>query len=258
MTTYRFSPGFVLRWLATAALRRRRDAARDGAAEFARCRPPPRAIDLDHVPQQGPFIVVMNHYERPGLRMWWSAWLVSSMVGRRRAAPGIRWMITDRFSGYRLLGITVVPEAAIARLLRLVARSYELLLVSRERVGPRAPMLREAYRALHVDGRPVGLAPEAGNAEGVSPAMVRAVAGSGSVIAWLSAGRVPVVPVAVYEDEAGALTARFGPPFTLQRRGGRNGERDTEALTDRVMLAVAALLPVRLRGAYGADGADAP
>ena len=257
MTTYRFSPGFVLRWLATAALRRRRDAARDGAAEFARHRRPPHAIDVDNVPQRGPFIVVMNHYERPGLRMWWSAWLISVLVGGRRSGPGIRWMITDRFSGYRLLGITVVPEAAIAWFLQRVARSYELLLVSREQVGPRAPMLREAYRALHVDGRPVGLAPEAGNAEGVSPAMVRAVPGSGEVIAWLSAGRVPVVPVAVYEDEAGALTARFGPPFTLQRRGGRDGERDAEAITERVMLAVAALLPPGLRGAYGADGADA-
>ena len=38
MINYSFSRGFVLRWLATAALGRRRDAGRDGERELARYR----------------------------------------------------------------------------------------------------------------------------------------------------------------------------------------------------------------------------
>ena len=251
MINYGFSPGFVLRWLATTALGRRRDAGQDGEREFARYRPAPRAIDGDRIPREGPFIVVVNHYERPGLRMWWTAWHICVLAGRRRPGPGIRWMITNRFAGYRLFGVTVVPEASIRWFLSIVARTYELLPVDREAIGPRAPMLRHAYRILHSEGRPLGIAPEGANAPGQTTALGPAVPGSGEVIAWLSHGEIPILPVGVYDDEDGRLTARFGEPFTLLRRQG-GGERDAGAPTERVMLAIAELLPVELRGVYAA------
>ena len=252
MHNYSFSPGFTLRWLATGPLGRRRDAAVDGQRELARYEPAAHAIGSERIPQRGAFIVVMNHYERPGLRVWWSAWLVSTMVAQRRPGPGIRWLITDRFGSYRLFGLLPIPEATIARFLRLIARTYELLIVTRREVGPRAPVLREAYRCLHSRGRPIGITPEGGNAlEG--PGLAPAVPESGAAIAWLSRGTVPVLPVGVYEDAAGRLTARFGAAFTLERPArGAGAEHEAEALTERVMRALAELLPPDLHGVYGA------
>ena len=245
---YRFSIGFVIRWLATALLSRRRAIARDAERELARYRPAPQAIDDHLVPARGPFIAVINHYERPGLRMWWSVLFVS-LVLARRGAPPTRWMMTDRFHGYRVLGVPV-PDALISGLLRLVARTYGLLLVSREEIAPRAPMLRRAFRVLHSDGECVGIAPEAGNAEGLTGALVPAMPGSGAVLAWLSHGEIPILPIGVWDDERGRLTARVGQPFTLERP--RGSDRDLEALTDEIMHAVAVLLPAELRGAYSA------
>lgn len=250
MHDYSFSRRFVLRWLATAALGRRRDAAADGRRELARYEPTPHVIGSEQILERGPFIVVMNHYERPGLRVWWAAWLVSTAVAQRRSEAGIRWLITDRFGGYRLFGVLRVPETLVVRFLRLIAGTYELLVVTRREVGPRAPVLREAYRSLHSRSRPIGVTPEAGNAR-EGPGLAPAVPESGPAIAWLSRGTAPVLPVGVYEDADGRLTARFGATFTLDRPERGDGAGDAvRATTERVMRAVARLLPPELHGAY--------
>ena len=247
LPSYGFSPGFLVRWFATAPFGRRRSPAEDGASLLARY-PAARVVGLDHVPQDGPFIVVANHYERPGMNVWWVALLVSKLLMEHRGGAPIRWMITDRFASYRFFGLIPLPERLMALFLRIVARSYELLLVARDEVGPRAPMLREAHRTLHREGRPLGIMPEAGNAEAGGLGLAPVTAESGAALAWLSRGEAPLIPVGVFDDADGRLAAVFGEPFTLARPGR---DEDTAALTDRVMWAVAALLPPELRGVYG-------
>ena len=259
MQRYRLSFRFVLWWLLTLPFVRRRDLGADGERQLARYRPSPRAIGTEHVPPEGPFIVVANHYERDGLRVWWPGMLVSSLVARERPGqPGIRWMTTDRFDSYRLFGLIHVPEAQIARLLRMAARRYEIFLRARDEVAPRVPMLRHIHRTLHRERRPIGLMPEAGNAV-AGEGLALAVPGAGPALRFLSSGRIPLLPVAVYDDVDGHLTARFGPTFLLTRddiaaasersAAGHPGGSDA-ALTARVMREIAALLPHHLRGAY--------
>ena len=248
---YDFSPWFVARWLAgVVVLRRRRSLGPDARALLAGRRPRPRVEGIAHVPRGGPCIVVMNHYERPGLRVWWCAALATAALWERRGGdPPVRWLITDRFEGFRFARVRL-PNALMAWLLRTIAHAYGLLLVARSEgeAGSRSRVLREARRALRGSGT-LGVTPEA--ASGSGPELAEPSPGSGAALAWLSGGAAPLVPVAVFEDADGVLVARFGPAFTLQRAGG-------EEPATAVMTAIAALLPEQLRGRYRADGADVP
>ena len=251
---YAFSPGYPLAVLASAALLGRRNLGRDGVALASGWYPRPRVAGGANVPERGAFIVVMNHYERSGLRVWWPVMLISAAIWRRRhESPAVRWLITDRLYGFRVAGLTL-PDPAVRWALRLVARTYDLVLVHRERAGLRVSALRGARDALEGRGRrlpsPIGITPEAASSGGreLGPAWPN----SGMALAWLSRGQTPIVPAAVYEDKEGRLTARFGPPFTLDWPGLRRAHDRRDELTDRAMSAVAALLPEELRGPYRA------
>ena len=254
MRPYRFPALFVARWFASALLGRRRELGADGVTLLARR--PHRIEGRAHIPRAGACIVVMNHYERPGLRVWWPAMLVTAAVARARPdRASVRWLVADRFYGYRLRGVRI-PDAPVRRMLTLVARTYGLVLVPREggaRAG-RSRALVEAARILAPRARggeecPVGITPEAAYSEGARLAAVPPEAGV--ALAALSRGVVPLLPVAVHED-AGPLVASFGKPFVLPWSGLAAARREGDALTAQVMTALAALLPEELRGPYAA------
>ena len=250
LPSYRLPAGFVARWLLDAALGRPRGLGADGLALLRGRRPRPRVEGLERAPREGACVVAMNHYERPGLRVWWCAALVSAALRERRGAdPPLRWLITDRFEGFRMGGVRL-PDAAMARLLGAVARAYGCLPVARPdgEAAARSAVLREARRTLRAGGA-LGVTPEA--ASGAGPQLAPAWPGSGAALAWLSGGSAPIVPVAVFDGHGGRLTARFGEPFALERdRGGDAAHA--------VMGAIASLLPPALRGPYAASGEHSP
>ncbi len=239
---YQFPPGFFVRWLWTVlAMRRRRHAGRD-ALKMLAGKPCPRVEGIERIPASGPCVLAMNHYERPGLRVWWGVALMNAAVWQHRGDPPMRWLMTDRFEGFRMAGIRW-PDAIMAWLLGRIAWAYGHMLVAKPEgdASPRALVLREARRALR-DGGVVGVTPEA--ASGSGPELATAWPGSGAALAWLSSGSIPIVPVAFFEDGEARLLARVGEPFTLDRA------RDDEG-AEAVMGAIAALLPAELRGSYG-------
>ena len=73
LPSYQFSPGFFVRWLFTVLVLRRRLHAGRNALEMLAGKPRPRVEGLERLPASGPCVVVMNHYERPGLRVWWAS-----------------------------------------------------------------------------------------------------------------------------------------------------------------------------------------
>ncbi len=238
---YRFRPGFVGRWLFSQVLGRRRRLSYDAEHELAAITPAPRSEGEGHIPRSGPVILVMNHYERPGLRVWWPALVVSAAVWRvRQQEPPVCWMITDRFYRYRL-GWLVAPGGLIPWLLRRVARAYGLIVVPRRlhESGARSHALLAAREQLRAtDPRVVGLTPDA-ESGGRQPG--QAWRNAGAAVAALSAGSVPVLPVAVFEDADGTLVARFGAPspFGPSRDGGGGREQ----LAQELMARITSLLP---------------
>jgi len=253
---YGLPPAFIAGWLLRAPLRRGRDAGVDGARLLRGRVPAPVVIGLDLVPASGPFILVMNHYESTGIRVWWPVLHVSAALRARGDSLPTRWLMADRFFRTRWRGIRI-PDALVAWLFRRIAHAYGTIVVPRLNPWGRAVAVRRAAATLRDPLRPhpVAVTPEA--ALGSGPVLVRPVPNSAVALAWLSRGAIPLVPVGVYEDDAGRLTARFGEPFVLAWDGLTAARAEREALTQRVMAAVAALLPPALHGAFAAPEASA-
>jgi hypothetical protein len=248
MQRYRFPAWFVARWLFSMLRMQRRNLRADARRLLAEHRI--AVLGVEHIPRGAPFILVMNHYERAELGVWWPALLVTSVLPDTGGGAPVCWLITNRFYRFRLRGVRL-PDPLVGWFLARVGARYGLILVARPPAAAmgRAVALRRARRALDATpARPIASTPEGDHASG--PVLSRPVATSGLALAWLSRGEVPIVPVGVYEDAAGALTARFGTAFTLPRSRSRASQQMRDSIADAVMVAIAACLPAELRGPY--------
>lgn len=260
-TTYRFPVIWMLGWIATAIWPARRAGGwtrlghRDPGADGERllARRPTRTEGFEQLPREGGVVLVLNHYERPGMRVWWPALLVSAAVRSRRGpdAPAVRWLVSVEFHRYHL-GPLRIPDSLMAWVLRLIARRYAAIPVPRDPadVAGRSRALREARRAV-VAGHPVGITPEAAATAGDRRVLAVPDPNTGVAVALLARGGIPIVPVAVFEDSAVTLVARAGLPYALAPTHGA-ALAGAAALRDRVMRSLAELLPEPLRGPYAA------
>jgi 1-acyl-sn-glycerol-3-phosphate acyltransferase len=247
----RLWPGFGP--VVAAILGKRRSLARDAPRILARYGRPPRIIGAENIPADYPCILVVNHYERPGLWVGWIVAAVSATVAERRpeGANEVRWIGQGEWTEHRALGLPL-PRALSRLFIRRSARVYGqiVLPLGESRTGGRSAAIRAAAAALATDC--VGFFPEGYT----SHALRAAKLGSGTLLALLSRGRVPVVPVGAAE-EAGRLVIRFGPPFLPPARAGAGRAELDPVLRRRMMVAIGALLPGRLWGAYRAEIAAA-
>jgi hypothetical protein len=248
---YRFPRPELALWTVDLILGRRRSFYGDSEKTFARIKPEPR-VENDHlVPSEGPFVVVTNHYERPGLRLHFAGMLVSRSVGRRRPrAPEVHWVTTSEWYGRRL-GPIPVPTAVWRWLFRRVANMYGFAVMPRQeerRMGRAAALVRLAAYARGGPSRPpepIGLLPEAlGKGR-----LIEAQPGSGAFLKALSDHGIPVLPVGLFE-RGDVLTAVFGEPFRIEVSAAGSPEEVDRAAREQVMVAIGRLLPEEYWGFY--------
>lgn len=244
---YRFRISYVLRFLVPMILGGERDLASDIAGTLLAARPRPRVIDDHYVPGEGPFVLVANHYERPGLKVFWGGMLASYAVAQRRGkAKALRWLMTSEWYSYRL-GPVPIPVWFLRWLFRRIAAVYGLVIVPRaaERAVGRAAAMRSILQVVGRQREPIALFPEGvGKGDLVEPQP-----GTGAFLLVLSRRGIPILPAALFEEE-GALTVRFGPPFQIRiPERGKKGDRDRLA-RGQVMVNIGRLLPRHLWGAY--------
>ena len=244
---YRLRISVILRFIWAVLRRQTRNLAADVEATLMAARPKPQALNGQHIPAEGAFVLVGNHYERPGLKVFWGGMLVSRAVAQRRTSQeSLRWLMTSEWQNFRL-GPLPVPVWVFRWLFRRIARVYGLVIIPRptERAVGRAAALRTILNVLRDGEEAIGLFPEGmGTGQLIEP-----MPGVGSFLLSLSSRGIPLLPVGIFE-EGGRLIASFGPPFSIQvPRGVEKGERERLA-SQQVMVAIGRLLPRELWGAY--------
>lgn len=245
MPDYRLPLLGLLRFSLPFFLQRRRSFSQDGRIIMA-ANPYPRRIEgLENVPQAGPFILVMNHYNRPGLRPQICAFILSAVIAdQRQGGPEIAWVFAQELEQF-IYAPLLVPRRLMRWLFRRLANIYDLVAMPRQWRTPmeRAAALRRLLKTLET--RPIGLTPEA-----AGPGILQEPPpGTGLLLLRLARPGYPLLPVGIYEEEDGRLVIRFGPTFHLDVPPAPEEERDRRA-SDVVMMAIGRLLPRHYQGVY--------
>ncbi len=245
---YRLPLSYILRFILAVLLGRKRDLGRDARGTLMTARPRPKILDDQHIPSEGPFVFVANHYERPGLKVWWGGILAATAIyERRQSQRTLRWLMTSEWYDFRLAGVVPVPTWLLRWLFRRIANVYGLVIVPRSperRVG-RAAAMRAIMEVMKRRGDPIGLYPEGVGHE----VLIEAMPGTGLFLNSLSRRGIPLLPCGVYEEE-GVLTARFGPPFFVDLPQTTAKEERDRLAREQVMARIGRLLPQPMWGPY--------
>jgi 1-acyl-sn-glycerol-3-phosphate acyltransferase len=243
---YRITLPLALRGIAAIAWGRRRSLAHDALTVLGHMPEFPLVRGADHIPEDGGFVVVANHYERPGLWMAWSAILISHAV-QTRTALETHWIAIQEWETFSLWGIAI-PRWVIRLVFERAFSTYGIIAMppSDAPAAARAGAMR-ASTGMARRGSILGLMPE--GTVGTTPELLEAREGAGLFLLLLAATGVRILPVGLYE-EGGRLVAHFGDPFPLHLPVGvPKNDRDSWA-RDRVMRAIKELVPEPLWGAY--------
>jgi 1-acyl-sn-glycerol-3-phosphate acyltransferase len=186
------------------------------------------APDLDHIPRQGPLIVISNHTGQLEVPVFF---------GQLANRPVTAWAKVESWDNF---------------FLRWLFDLWGLIPVRRGEADPSA--LRDALKALE-KGYLFGIAPE--GTRNKSGRLKRAH--PGAMMLALHSG-APIVPVAHWGGEnflhnlrrlrRTDFHIRVGKPFTLDLRGMKPTREVRQQIADEMMLRIAELMPARYHGEY--------
>lgn len=170
--------------------------------------PGPLCFGLEHLPPAPRFLVVANHFQRPGMWILHPACAISDVIARHYAGlqPPTRWIVTANWPRWRIGGIAVPSPGDI--LLPRVAHALWCYAVPFAGTQPRrtARAFRELLRDAGQGSVPLGVFPE--GVAGTAGDIGRPLPGVERLITLLAKTGYPVIPVGI--SEAGRLVLRFG------------------------------------------------
>lgn len=257
--SYRVPLGFAIRFIFTFLTGQKRDMQRDAAEVFGKLRPAPQARDTYNIPAQGPFLLLVNHYERPKLGVFWSAWFISLVASQRRqTGRHIHWVMTSEWERLGIAGISVrVPRWLFRILFVRFADMYDLIIMPADpgQAMQRAIALRRAESVLArsgkgkeglPEGEPVGFFPEG---PGAVTTLHEAMPGTGLFFLRICQKDIPLVPAGIAERE-GTLTVTFGPTFKIELPTTTDRDTRDRLAREQTMVAIGKLLPPDMWGFY--------
>lgn len=209
--------------------------------------PPLRVSGESHIPEKGPGVITCNHYFRPG---FWSPWFPAAISAS--VPVDIYWIMTNAFTypGQRLGRF----RRRLSRLvLDEIARIYGFnrmppMPPSPDESSQRTAAIRKLMgRVREYPSLLIGIAPEGGDQPGGR--LAYPPEGFGRLAMALAHRGLPFYPIGVYEEN-GCLNLVFGKAYWLDDHQGADRATIDRLASIRVMDAIAACLPERLRGAF--------
>lgn len=171
--------------------------------------PAPEVTGWQHLPQHPRFLLVANHYQRPGLWILHSASVLTQAVRRHYGSgdPPVRWVVTANWPAWRIGPWRFASPGD--PLLRRVAHALCCYPVSFAGSNPQftAHSIRRILKEARHLTRPIGLFPE--GVAGVAGQLHPPLPGVDRLIAHLAKTGMPAVPAGISED--GRFLIRFGP-----------------------------------------------
>jgi 1-acyl-sn-glycerol-3-phosphate acyltransferase len=244
---YRLAPELILRGATAIARGRPRSLAQDASIVLHHMPVAPLVRGADRIPEDGAFVVVANHYERPGLWMAWPAIVISRVV-QARTGRETHWIAIQEWEAFSLRGINI-PRRLIRAVFERAFATYGIIAMPPpdSSAASRAHAMRVAAGQAR-RGEILGLMPE--GTVGPIPVLLPAREGAGMFLLLLAAGNTRILPVGLYEERS-RLVVHVGEPFTLRVPSGVPKEARDRWAGERVMHAIRELLPEPLRGEYG-------
>ena len=253
---YRYPPRLILSIAASVLLGRKRAFGADAQQLIQSVVPEPCVQNAHLIPREDPFIVVTNHYYRPGYHVWWGVALITATIAQcRPPSNGIVWLMTNRWTYPDPLRSRLLTPLTHWLLTRL-ARTYGFVPTPPMPPQPRhteegARSVRQILSLLdsstNEDKPVIGLAPEGRDSSDGS--LIKPPSGTGRFLLHMAGNGLQVLPVGVAEIN-GILSARFGPPFALGSRPELSKTVQDRRASDQVMVAIGAQLPPALWGTF--------
>ena len=246
--SYSYPPGVFTALSRDILLLRRRDFHQDAQACTAGLHPSLQVSNPENIPQQGPCVITVNHYHRPGFGAEWLALSISALV-----SVHVHWIMTAEFM-YEGKWFQPLGSSVSRILLKRIARVYSFTCMPPmpprpQDVQARAASVRAVLEVVKNTRETVlGFAPEGHDAsdKGV---LTHPPAGVGRFGLLLAKAGLTFVPVGAYEAD-GVFHLRFGEGYVLSVPPGLHAEEKDRQASQCIMEHIASLLPPPLRGVF--------
>ena len=240
---YRIPPDLVVGLAFKALFGLQRSFRADALLCVGRLKPSLQVLGKENVPDNGPCIVTVNHYYRPGFGAWWIALAIAATV-----PVEMHWVVTGELLYLGKLG-SPISRWALAR----IAKTYGFTTMPPMPPRPgdveaRAKAVKQVLKLMKQTGNTIlGLAPE--GADQGDGRLSLPPSGVGRFGLLLAGSGSAFVPVGAYEAE-GALCLHFGPAYRLDVPSGLSADEKDRAAAEVMMKNIAVLLPESLRGEF--------
>jgi 1-acyl-sn-glycerol-3-phosphate acyltransferase len=244
---YSYPPGLFARVAGDVVLLHHRDFRNDAKACIDYLKPPLQIFGKENIPQQGPCVITINHYHRPGFGAQWFAFAVSAMI-----PVHVHWIMTGEFTypgkWYEWFG-TVGSQILLKRIAQIYGFSMMPPMPPRPKdVAMRAASVRAVLEYVREAQNPIlGLAPEGYDPPG--DVLTRPATGVGRFGLLLSRAGLKFTSVGAYELD-GVFHLHFGEPYELKVEPDLSADEKDGCATQIMMENIARLLPLRLRGEF--------
>ena len=233
----------------------------DAARLLRGAHPTPRVLNEEAIPSVSPFVLTINHYDRPGLGAWWGiSPIIFAIASRRSVEPRDIHMAMAREWWYPPGFGHLVKQPLTHWFFGQISKTYGTIRLppivgEKGLLSDGAISIRRAISLTRGEHpQLVGIAPEGQTGDHLS--LCKPPPGAGLFLLMLTHDTVPVLPAGIFEDDDGTLTVRFGAPYFLRVPPNTAREERDAKSAEQVMLQIGRLLPERMWGIYRNDISD--